>query len=254
MKKNNVYSFNQKVRQLKVMQNRKVKASRRKKALVICILIIVILLVCILFLNRTAKISKISVKGNKTVSQSEIIGLSNLSGKDNYWNLHDEDIKESIKKNKKIKEVNVLKKFPNQIIIDVKEYKTIAYEVKDNYYYPILENGTMLDKIINNQDKESVPVIKQFTSNDEDLLKKLISELKTLPIEIQNRISEIHFSPTDIENSQIILYTTDGFTVSSLITDFSRKMKFYPSIIQQLDPKQHPVIHLEDAIYANGEL
>ncbi|WP_410988081.1 cell division protein FtsQ/DivIB [Bacillus cereus] len=254
MKKNNVYSFNQRVQQLKVMQNRKVKASRRKKALVICILITVILLVCILFLNRSAKISNISVKGNETVSQSEIIGLSNLSSKDNYWNLHKEDIKESIKKNKKIKEVNVLKKFPNQVVIDVKEYKTIAYKVKNNYYYPILENGTMLDEVINNQDKENVPVIKQFRSNDEYLLEKLISELKTLPIEIQNKISEIHFSPTDVENSQIILYTTDGFTVSALITDFSRKMKFYPSIIQKLDPKQHPVIHLEDAIYANGEL
>jgi cell division protein FtsQ len=237
------------------MQNRKVKASRRKKkALVICILIIVILLVCILFLNRSAKISKISVKGNKTVSQSEIISLSNLSSKDNYWNLHKEDITKSIKKNKKKKEVNVLKKFPNQVVIDVKEHKTIAYKVKNNYYYPILENGTILDKVINNQDKENVPVIKQSTSNDEYLLEKLISELKTLPIEIQNKISEIHFSPTDVENSQIILYTTDGFTVSALITDFSRKMKFYPSIIQKLDPKQHPVIHLEDAIYANGEL
>ncbi|MBF7146478.1 cell division protein FtsQ/DivIB [Bacillus toyonensis] len=253
MKKNNVYLFNQKVQQLKVMQNRKVKASRRKKALVICILIIVILLVCILFLNRSAKISKISVKGNETVSQSEIISLSNLSSKDNYWNLHKEDITKSIKKNKKIKEVNVLKKFPNQVVIDVKEHKTIAYKVKNNHYYPILENGTMLDKVINNQDKESVPVIKQFTSNDEYLLEKLISELKTLPLEIQNKISEIHFSPTDVENTQIILYTTDGFTVSALITDFSRKMKFYPSMIQKLDPKQHPVIHL-DAMYANGEL
>lgn len=254
MKKNNVYPLNQKVQQLKVIQNRKIKASRRKKALVICILITVILLVCMLFLNRYAKISKISVKGNETVSQSEIIGLSNLSGKDNYWNLHEEYIKESIKKNKKIKKVNVLKKFPSQIIIDVKEYKTIAYKVQDNDYYPILENGTMLDKIINNQDKEGVTVIKQFTSNDEDLLKKLVSELKTLPIEIQNKISEIHLSPIDVEKSQIILYTTDGFTVSSLINDFSTKMKFYPSIIQKLDPKQHPVIHLEGAIYANGKL
>ncbi|MDY0854256.1 FtsQ-type POTRA domain-containing protein [Bacillus thuringiensis] len=254
MKKNNVYSFNQKVQQLKMMQNRKIKASRRKKALVICILIIIILLVCILFLNRSAKISKISVKGNETVSQSEIISLANLSSKDNYWNLHKEDITKKIKKNKKIKEVNVSNKFPNQVVIDVKEHKTIAYKVKDNYYYPILENGTMLDKVINNQDKENVPVIKQVTGNDEYLLEKLISELKTLPIEIQNKISEIHFSPTDVENSQIILYTTDGFTVSALITDFSRKMKFYPSIIKKLDPKQHPVIHLEDAIYANGEL
>ncbi|PEX03430.1 hypothetical protein COD78_31760 [Bacillus cereus] len=84
MKKNNVSSFNQKVQQLKVMQNRKVKASRRKKALVICILIIVILLVFILFLNRSAKILKISVKGNETVSQSQIISLSILSSKDNY--------------------------------------------------------------------------------------------------------------------------------------------------------------------------
>ena len=33
--------------------------------------------------------------GNETVSQSEIISLSNLSSKDNYWNLHEEDIKKN---------------------------------------------------------------------------------------------------------------------------------------------------------------
>ncbi|AVR33686.1 FtsQ-type POTRA domain-containing protein [Bacillus cereus] len=93
MNQNNVYSFDQKIKQLKMIQNSKLKASRRKKALIICILIIFILIVGILFLNYSAKISKISVTGNETVSQNEIISLSNLSSKDNYWNLHEEDIK-----------------------------------------------------------------------------------------------------------------------------------------------------------------
>lgn len=254
MNQNNVYSFDQKIKQLKMIQNSKLKASRRKKALIICILIIFILIVGILFLNYSAKISKISVTGNETVSQSEIISLSNLSSKDNYWNLHEEDIKKRIKNNSKIKEVNVYKNFPNKVIINVKENKTMAYLIKDNNYYPILETGTILDKVTENQSKNSVPLIKQFKSSDESLLKNLIVELKKLPIGIQNTISEIQFSQAQSEKSQIILYTKDGFTVSSPITNFSKKMALYPSIIQNLDPKKYPVIHLEDAIYANENL
>ncbi|WP_345893252.1 cell division protein FtsQ/DivIB [Bacillus cereus] len=159
-----------------------------------------------------------------------------------------------MKNNSKIKEVNVYKNFPNKVIINVKENKTIAYLIKDNNYYPILETGTILDKVTENQSKNSVPLIKQFKSNDESLLKNLIVELKKLPIGIQNTISEIQFSQAQNEKSQIILYTKDGFTVSSSITNFSKKMALYPSIIQNLDPKKYPVIHLEDAIYANENL
>lgn len=95
MNQNNVYPFNQQVRHQQLIQSRNLKAARRKKALSICVLITFILL---LFLNRFGKISTIYVTGNEIISKAEIISLSNLSDKDNYWNLHEEDIKKEYRK------------------------------------------------------------------------------------------------------------------------------------------------------------
>ncbi|AIK38784.1 cell division FtsQ family protein [Bacillus pseudomycoides] len=251
MNQNNVYPFNQQVRHQQLIQSRNLKAARRKKALSICVLITFILL---LFLNRFGKISAIYVTGNEIISKAEIISLSNLSDKDNYWNLHEEDIKKRIQKNNLIKEVEISKNFPSRVTINVKENSTVAYMIKDNKYYLLLENGTMLDKFTNDKISKSVPVIKQFTRNDEKQLRKLISELNKLPSEIQSIISEINFLPTKNDKFHIYLYAKNGFTVSASITDLSEKMELYPVITKNLDSKQYPVIHLEDSIFANNKL
>lgn len=126
--------------------------------------------------------------------------------------------------------------------------------IKDNKYYLLLENGTILDKVTNNKISKSVPVIKQFTRNDEKQLRELISELNKLPSEIQSIISEINFLPTKNDKFHIYLYAKNGFTVSASITDLSEKMELYPVITKNLDSKQYPVIHLEDSIFANNKL
>ncbi|MEN1939401.1 FtsQ-type POTRA domain-containing protein [Paenibacillus sp. 102] len=251
MNQNNVYPFNEQVRHQQLIQSRNIKAARRKKALMICSLIVFSLL---LFLYHFGKISTISVTGNKIISKAEIIGLSNLSHKDNYWNLHEEYIKKRIQKNNLIKEVNITKRFPSQVTINVKENSTVAYMIKDTECYLLLENGAILDKVANNEISKSVPVIKQFTRNDGKQLRKLISELNKLPSEIQNIISEINFLPTKNDKFHIYLYAKDGFIVSTSITDLSEKMKLYPVITKDLDSKQYPVIHLEDSLFANDKL
>lgn len=251
MNQNNVYPFNEQIRHQQLLQSRNKKVARRKKTLLICSLIV---LISLLFLYHLGKISTISVTGNKTISKTEIIGLSNLSDKDNYWNLHEEYIKKRIQKNNLIKEVKISKRFPNQVTINVKENSTIAYMIRDNKYYLLLENGVILDKVTNNKISQSVPVIKQFTQNDGKQLGKLISELDKLPSAIQNIISEINFFPTNDDKFHIYLYTKDGFIVSTSITDLSEKMKLYPVITKDLDAKQYPVIHLEDSLFANDKL
>ncbi|WP_371410370.1 cell division protein FtsQ/DivIB, partial [Bacillus pseudomycoides] len=66
-----------------------------------------------------------------------------------------------MQKNNLIKEVEISKNFPSRVTINVKENSTVAYMIKDNKYYLLLENGTMLDKFTNDKISKSVPVIKQ---------------------------------------------------------------------------------------------
>ena len=49
-------------------------------------------------------------------------------------------------------EVNI--KWPNTVLIQVKEHKRIAYLKQDKYYFPVLENG----KILKDRQVEEIPV------------------------------------------------------------------------------------------------
>ncbi|MDX8364974.1 cell division protein FtsQ/DivIB [Cytobacillus sp. IB215665] len=225
----------------KLKQQRKQKVNRR---LIYYILFFFLMIITIVyFQSPLSKVSSISVSGNHHVSTEEIIDLSGVSTKNSFWSVNENSITQSISAHEEIAEVSVQKQFPNKVLILVTETRRIGYMLNESRFYPILENGKSLTDEKQSVSSPDAPVFVNWSSSDD--VDMMIEELVQLSDEVSNSISEIHHTPTPSDPLHITLYMNDGFEVSGTITNFSRKMAFYPSIVNHLDPSVKGIIDIE---------
>ena len=225
----------------------KLKQQRRKKAnkrLITLLLLFFLLIGCIIyFQSPLSRIKNISVQGNELYPATEIQKKSGLTQKTNIWKVKEKTISKKLLELPEIKSINVKLKFPNSVIIQVKEYKRIAYLAREAHFLAVLENGNIIENTNNELIPVSAPILIGFS--DGDVLDEMIDGLEQLPDEIVNSISEIHYTPKETDDYSITLFMNDGFEVKATLRTFSEKMVHYPSIISQLDQEKKGVIDLE---------
>lgn len=97
------------------------KIKRRKRFIKFCLFIIVIgISITIMLKSNYFVVDKIEINNNKYVKKEEIIALCDVKGK-NIFLLRKDNISEKIKNNPYIEKVNIKKKLPSTIIINVQE-------------------------------------------------------------------------------------------------------------------------------------
>ncbi|MDQ0231267.1 cell division protein FtsQ/DivIB [Metabacillus malikii] len=228
----------------KLQQQRKQKSNRR--LILFLSLFFILILLVIYFQSPLSKVGNVSVKGNKIVPTEDIIKLSGITSSSGYWNINEDKVIKDVSSIVHLKDVKVVKKFPNSIEIIVQEFQSIAYLEKGNAYLPILDNGQVL-----NDFKESTPADAPVLINweNDNAIKVMIEQLTQLSPAIVNSISEIHHTPEDTDPWLIRLYMNDGYEVIASVRTFSEKMDLYPSIVSQLEEDSEGVIHLEVGSY-----
>ena len=161
--------------------------------------------------NKTI-INRITIKGNITLSESEIYAAAGLKA-DSLINLEELNlvfIRDRIAKHPEIKKVLVSKEPPSELIIEITEKKPIAIILKKNELFLIDEEQEIFP--VKNYDKAfDLPIISRLkadeTKNKADIdmainfLKVVYSSGKYL----QNLISEINMKDT----TKIIVKTND---------------------------------------------
>lgn len=226
----------------------KLKEQRRRKMyrrlIPLLLLFSCAILVVVYFISPLSKVGKISVTGNSDVTDQRVINTSQLrSGLplwETLWN-DEEFISSVIKDVPQIKTAELNHKGWNDIAIEVDEYEVIAYSHDGNNYYPILENG----KIVNESRQVSMgnnPLLKGFSEGKP--LNLLIEQYQLLTPSVQNSISEIEHTPSDIDDYRITIYMNDGNRVIATLPTFAEKMNYYPDMIQKVD-NQKGIIDLE---------
>ncbi|MEH7333382.1 cell division protein FtsQ/DivIB [Neobacillus drentensis] len=229
----------------------KLKEQRRRKAnrrLVLLLILFFMMIVAVAYTQSPlSHVKTITLKGNEIYSKDEIINKSGLSNNTNIWKVRKDAVASKVEQLPEINKAVVKRKWPNTIIIQVVEHKRIAYLKKDTSYLPVMENG----KILKERKTEMVPVNSPilFDFKEGAALNEMVKELKKLPIEITNSISEIHYTPKKTDRYHVSLFMNDGFEVSATLKSFSEKMVHYPSIIGQLDPNKKGIIDLEVGSY-----
>jgi len=242
MEKKKLVSIEDRIPKLK--EARKKKANRR---LIFYLSIFFFLISAIVYLQSPLSyIKHIEVTGNQVISEQEVIERSGLSTDTNIWVMNQANIQEKIETQPLIEAVEVKRKLPQTIELNVTEHQVIGFVKDDSEYHPVLKDG-MIITTLNIPYTGDGPLLHHF--DDEQYLQRIANELSQIPEHVYQLISEITWDPTDKNKYKIILYMNDGFIVHATLRDFASKMATYPSIVAQLEPDEKGIIHMGVGTY-----
>ncbi|KZE65785.1 hypothetical protein AWM68_05240 [Fictibacillus phosphorivorans] len=224
----------------KLKEHRKQKANRR--LIFYLSFFFLLLMVVVYFQSDLSHVKKITVSGNYFVTDNDILKKSKVSTKTKYLNVSEDDIAKRLESINEISSVSVEKKFFNQVVIKVSEFQRVGYFRKENTYYPMLQNGKMLEPLKKNERPVNAPIIVSW--EDPEQLETMAQELQKLPEGIIHRISEITHTPASNQSNQLTLFMTDGNKVVTSIPKFSERLSAYPSLVDELKPEEKGTFYL----------
>ena len=221
-------------------------AKKKKKRVLkiknICIFLgTLILLGLLIYYIVTMPIKNIYVNGEKYITENEILELTSLYEYPSFLLTKKTTLINKIKKNNYIKNVTIRKKWGSILEINIEEYTPLAL-TKDNKI--IIENGHLLDNIYNETD---IPLlINEIT--DKEIYNNLSKKLKKINKNILRQISQIEYSPVEVDKDRFLLYMSDKNKVYITLTKIE-KMNKYNKIKDALEGNSG-IIYLDSGNYA----
>ena len=154
---------------IKKKSQRKIARKKNRKILKISLLLFIIFGVLIfIFVSPVFNIRKIEVTGNEIISSDTIESLSGIKMNENIFRISKKNIKNRLKENPYINEVEISRKLPGTLELNIDERK-VAYQVKVINSYVYLDyQGYILE--VSSKEKK-VPLIEGFSTNQDTILK-----------------------------------------------------------------------------------
>ena len=156
----------------KSKQNKKKKKETKKSRIIKKILkwttLTIVLLVALVFflMSPLFNVTEVIVLGNNGVSKETITSLSQIEIGTNIYKTSKEIIRKRIKENAYIENVEVRRKLPNKIELEVKERKT-SYMLEYGGSFIYINNQGYILEVAN--EMLDVPIIEGCTTNTEEL-------------------------------------------------------------------------------------
>ncbi|KQL58157.1 hypothetical protein AN965_05125 [Alkalicoccobacillus plakortidis] len=238
-----VISVNERIPTLQEKRRRKAN----KRLLSIVVLFFVLMMVLVYFQSPLSEVKSIQVSGNQLLTDEEVLEASGLSEGMNIWNIDRNTRIEQTTQLKEVESIEISRRLPSSLFIQVKEYPRVAYVYSEEGYLPLLKNGQILDTVHDSQLVGDAPILVDFT---EESLRETIGEqlMQTAP-EIVSRISEIMYTPTEDAPEELTLYMTDGMEVRTDLSSFAEYMQPYPQVHTQIDGAQDGVLYMKMSPY-----
>lgn len=217
----------------------KVKKKKRKlkvKRVLICLLVIILIILLFIFI-KNLPIRNIYIVGNNILSDKEIMELGGISDYPSFVTTSKRKVESKLEKNDYVKEVAVKKNFFNKVYINIKENKILAtYNDK-----LILENGDVIDNTYN---LSSIPIL---TNDVGGIIEKFTKKFALIDDDMLLKISEITYSPNEVDNERFILKMNDGNIVYITLNKIT-KINKYNSIYSKMEGKKG-IIYLDSGDY-----
>lgn len=190
---------------------KKQEISRKKRKKIFRVIKVLMLLGIIVggiiyaMLSPIFNIKNITVSGNSKLSADTIISLSGLNIDQNIFNFWTNDIKEAVKQNAYIDTVEVKRKFPDTVEINVKERVTTYMLTLGNAYVYLNNQGYILEITAK---KLEVPLLIGYNTTAEEIVEG--NRLNETDLEKLNDILKITEAASDIENLITKIDMTDN--------------------------------------------
>ncbi|MDO5725374.1 MAG: FtsQ-type POTRA domain-containing protein [Tissierellia bacterium] len=133
----------------RVKRKRRAKIFRLKWGRIIFLLVLICAFFYFVLSRSVFNISEILVEGNDKISKEDILEASNLSNDDNYFFLNKKKAKENLESLKYVKLVNIKRKLPFKIEINITEREACAMFPVNEKYMLIDSDGIILEIVDN---------------------------------------------------------------------------------------------------------
>ncbi len=219
--------MNSKTKQIKP-KKRKIRYDR----IILFLSIVFFIVICFTyFLNL--KISNIYILNNNYLTDQEIIEIAQISDYPATLKNLSIQIKNRLEDNIYIKSAKVRKKGLTKVYIEIEENRPL-------FFYEYNNKTVLLDGQETNEMFTIPTVVNYITDN---YYNDFINEMKNLDISILNRISEIQFSPNDVDDNRFLLTMNDGNYVYVNISTFN-KLNKYITMLENL-PDENGILYLD---------
>ncbi len=223
------------------LKNRR-RRRTNKKFSILLLLFVLTLVVVLYFQSSYSQVQQIDIEGAALVPEEQYLEQSTIHIGDSMWSFKEKDLQEKLENNDWVESATVKKEWLTTVTIKVKEYEKVGYVESGETFQQVLANGKLMESLDQILPVDG-PLLGGF--DEENIRLRLIKELSALEDEVLYSISEINYTPSENDKFSIRVYMNDGNEVQAIIPSFAEKMKYYPSIVGQLEPGAKGIIDLE---------
>lgn len=154
------------------MKKNKCKLNKRGKFAIYAFILLVILFIYICISSSIFELKQIDVDGNSKITKSDIIKIGDIETGKNIFKYNLNDVEKNLLVNPYIKYVKVSRKFPDKLVITIKENSEYAIIKEGASYIYIGENGLVLSeqKVIKNK---NIPLVSGIEIKNKKLNTKI---------------------------------------------------------------------------------
>ncbi|RDC50802.1 hypothetical protein DVA85_16875, partial [Acinetobacter sp. RIT592] len=154
------------------MKKNKCKLNKRGKFAIYAFILLVILFIYICISSSIFELKQIDVDGNSKITKSDIIKIGDIETGKNIFKYNLNDVEKKLLVNPYIKYVKVSRKFPDKLVITIKENSEYAIIKEGASYIYIGENGLVLSeqKVIKNK---NIPLVSGIEIKNKKLNTKI---------------------------------------------------------------------------------
>ena len=210
----------------KKKKKRKLKLKMRN---VLILLTVILIFVGVVYYILQLPINNIYITGNNILSDAEVIDWAKVDSYPSFLLTSSSEVENNLSNNPYIENVDVNKKLGNKIEINVTEYKTIALINQGSQV--LLSSG---DIVSNDYELSDVPIL--CNSVSDDIFNDFVNKFAKINRNVLRQISQIEYSPVDVDNMRFLLYMDDGNLVYITLTKIN-KINKYNDIKDKLENK-----------------
>lgn len=214
----------------KKIRLRKARAKRRRK-ISLAVLLTFVLAVSVFFFLRSSKfyIKTVNFKGGSVIKKADICGAAGITEGTSLVFLKKEDFLSGFKNDVYLKNIEIIKKYPDELTIKIKEREPVlALPEKTNSsslrrkkkYYLMAEDGVILEK--SSPRKNLTEISKSLINDDQKIgryigLKDKIERKELLDILSSMKNGNIFYKKIDLDKGNLIAYVNDKLVIKGEI-------------------------------------
>lgn len=175
-------------------------------------------------------IRNIYVEGNRYLSDQKLLEIAGIDDYPSFYWTSSASMKRKVLGNPYVKEVEVTKKWFNQVYLKVEEYPPLFRKQSDQKI--ILANHEELE---DDGENVNLPILVNYVPDTK--YESLIDHMAKVNEDVRSQISEFEYNPNEHDKDRFLLYMDDGNLVYLTLTKF-KQINYYDEVLPQLEGKK----------------